>query len=82
MPIAPAASDVFDREFLGVRARLIDIAATLDRIDRAGGLPDDNPRLDQIRRSARLLATDAPDRAAQIQMLFSLPYRDDWREEY
>ncbi|NQU23720.1 MAG: hypothetical protein HQ567_20755 [Candidatus Nealsonbacteria bacterium] len=80
MPIAPAASDVFDREFLGVRARLIDIAATLDRIDRAGGLPDDNPRLDQIRRSARLLATDAPDRAAQIQMLFSLPYRDDWQK--
>ena len=80
MPIAPDASDVLDREFLGVRARLIEVAATLDRIDRAGGLPDDDPRLDQIRRSARLLAGDAPDRAAQIQMLFSLPYRDDWRE--
>ena len=33
-----------DREFLGVRCRLIELAASLDRIDRAGGASDD-PRM-------------------------------------
>ncbi len=54
MPILPAASEVIDREFLGVRARLIDVAATLDRIDRAEGSAAD-PRLDRIRQSLQIL---------------------------
>lgn len=82
MPIPMAASEVLDREFLDVRKRLIDLAATLDRIDRAEGAPSDDPRLDNIRRSLEILSGDTPDRAEQIQLLFSLPYEDGWRKEY
>jgi hypothetical protein len=60
-----------DREFLGIRCRLIELAASLDRIDRAGGPAADDPRMAQIRRSLEVLAAHAPDRAEQVQMVFS-----------
>lgn len=64
-----------DREFLGIRCRLIELAATLDRIGRAGGAADD-PRTAQIRRALEILADDQPDRAERMQMVFSLPVTD------
>lgn len=82
MPIPLAAGEVLDREFLAVRAKLIDVAAALDRIDRAQGSAGDEPRLDQIREAFRILAGDASDRAEQLQLLFSLPYQDDWQKNY
>jgi hypothetical protein len=70
------ASELLDREFLAIRARLIDLAAMLDRIDRggnpAGAAADD--RRETIRRCLAVLADEAADRATQVQMLFSLPY--------
>ena len=77
-----SAADVLDREFLGVRAKLIEIAAVLDRIDRASGSVDEDPRLADVRRSLELLAGDRSDRAEQIQSFFSLPYQDNWKSEY
>ena len=82
MPIPIAATDVLDREFLGVRARLIDVAAALDRIARAEGDVTDDPRLERIRQTFEILGSDAPDRAEKLQMLFSLPYREGWKTEY
>lgn len=87
MPIPMAAAEVLDREFLSVRARLIDIAAILDRIDRAGGpTPQDSaaedPRLDKIRQALEVLAGNESDRAERLQLIFSLPYRDQWQKEY
>jgi len=81
MPIPLFAAEVLDREFLAVRAKLIDVAATLDRIDRADGSVDDDPRPATIRQSLQILADDAPDRAEQIQLLFSLPYQENWQKD-
>jgi hypothetical protein len=78
---APASAlDVLNREFLPLRGKLIEVAAALDRVDRAGGAPDD-PRIGQIRRSLELLAQprESPDRAEQVQRIFSLPYDPHWR---
>ena len=36
--------EALDREFLSFRAKLIDLAAALDRIDRSKGTPDEDPR--------------------------------------
>ncbi|HUT09487.1 MAG TPA: hypothetical protein VMY42_03250 [Thermoguttaceae bacterium] len=80
MPTPPAANEILDREFLDLRARLIDVAAALDRIDRAEGAVLNDPRLGQIRQSLQILSTDSADRAERIQMVFSLPYREDWRQ--
>ncbi len=77
-----AAPDVLDREFLAIRCRLVDLAAALDRIDRAEGSVAADPRIERIRQGLDVLGSDAPDRAERIQMVFSLPYKDDWRRQY
>jgi hypothetical protein len=74
MPTSTAQRASLEREFLGIRCRLIELAATLDRIDRAGKPADGDPRMTQIRRSLKILDGDASDRAEQVQMVFSLPY--------
>jgi hypothetical protein len=73
---------MLDREFLGIRSRLIDLAASLDRIDRAEGAAGDAPRLDCIRRSLEILGAATGNRAEQLQQLFSLPYDHDWMAGY
>jgi hypothetical protein len=79
MSMPCSVSNKFDVEFLGIRCRLIELAASFDRIDRAGGVATGDPRLAQIHRSLEVIAGHAPDRAEQVQMLFSLPYEDESR---
>ncbi|MBN2475364.1 MAG: hypothetical protein JXB62_12200 [Pirellulales bacterium] len=81
MPIPLAATEVLDREFLTVREKLLDLAATLDRIDRAEGVVDDD-RMEKIRQSLQLLIGDGPDRAQRLQRLFSLPYNEGWQADF
>ena len=76
------ATEVLDREFLEIRARLIDIAAALDRIDRAEGPVGGDTRLELFRHAVQILAGATPHRAEGVQSLFSLPYQDDWRKGY
>lgn len=73
---------VMDEEYLQIRAKLLEIAATLDRIDRAGGALDGDVRVELIRQSIATLLRPDDDRAEQIQLLFSLPYDDDWQENF
>lgn len=73
--------EVFQRELLPLRARIIEVAAALDRIARAAGSVEGDPRFQQVRRSLELLARPEPaaDRAERVQMIFSLPYDPEWR---
>jgi hypothetical protein len=73
------AADTLNREFLEVRARILEIAAALDRLDRAEGSVAEDPRLARIHQGLARLQTDQADRAEQIQLIFSLPYDKDWR---
>ncbi len=79
MPIPLDAPEVLNREFLEIRARLLHIAASLDRMDRADGSADGDPRLDLIRRSLSFLAGNDAERAEKIQLLFSRTYHADWK---
>jgi hypothetical protein len=76
-----SATEVLDREFLGIRSLLIQLAAALDRVDRADGSVDTDPRWLQIRRSLDRLSSNAAGRAEGVEMLFSLPFdeKDDGR---
>ena len=80
MPHSLAKPQVLDRELLGIRAKLIDLAATLDRVDRAGGSAADDPRIEKIRRSLRVLIDDASGRAEKVLSVFSLPYEENWKK--
>jgi hypothetical protein len=75
------AAQALDAYFLEARARLLDLAAILDRIDRGpdvGRLRDDL-RLARLRQAIGVLAEAGPDRAARIQEVFSLPYDPNWQ---
>jgi len=82
MPIPLSAAEVLDREFLDLRAKLIDAASILDRLERAEGTVAEDPRLQKVRKSLDVLAAETSERAEQIQLIFSLPYEKAWREEF
>ena len=84
-----------DREFLPTRAKILEIAAALDRIERAtffdtGERTEDNqadrknlagdPRWKQLQAGIQLLLTGQAQRAEQVQLLFSRPYDEQWRQ--
>jgi len=75
------ATEVLDRDFLEIRAKLLEIAASLDRITRAPGRRvDPDPRLAQIHQAIDALLRPDPDRAETIQLIFSLPYNEAWQD--
>jgi hypothetical protein len=76
------ASEVLNREFLEVRARLLQVAAALDRLDRAEGSVDDDPRYQNIHRVLEVLSGAKPGRAEQVQMILSRPYSSKWQESF
>jgi hypothetical protein len=81
MPIR-TAHDVFDQDFLPVRAKLLEVASALDRIDRGEGSLANDPRRTQIQAAIQVLLRPDDDRAEQIQLIFSRPYDHDWRDKF
>lgn len=77
-----AAPDVLDREFLEVRAKLLELAASFDRLDRGDGSVAGDPRLERIQESLDVLQQNRPGRAEEIQMIFSRPYDDEWQQRF
>jgi hypothetical protein len=76
------AAECLDREFLEIRARLLQLAAALDRVERAAGDVSEDPRLAKIAEALAVLAGAGDDRAEQIQLIFSRPYTEDWRKRF
>ena len=71
-PCPMKQSDVIERYFFEHRAKLLDLAAFLDRIDRAeNGSNDLDFRIAAFRRGIEVLLSDAPGRARRVQEVFS-----------
>jgi hypothetical protein len=82
MPIPLDAPEVLNREFPEIRARLLQLAAALDRMDRATGSPEADGRRQKVREALQILLESGPDRAERMQLLFSLPYDADWKKGF
>ena len=82
MPIPLDAPEVLNREFLLMRAKILELAASFDRLDRAEGNVAADPRMQQIARGLAALADDRHDRAERVQMIFSLPFDEHWQETF
>ncbi len=82
MPVKASASTVLDVEFLELRARLLQAAAQLDRLDRAQGAVADDARMQGIQQAIKILSGPAPNRAEQIQLIFSRPYDPNWKQQF
>ena len=63
-----------DLHFLDARARLIDIAAFMDRVNRAEGEVDF--RYDQFIEALKVLDGNQPNRAESVLLAFSDPTED------
>ena len=75
-------AEVLNRDFLDSRSKILELAAALDRIDRAPSRPADHPperRLAQLKQAIEALLEPGPGRAETVQRLFSLEYDPDWR---
>jgi hypothetical protein len=76
---APLSSrEVLDREFLPVRAKILEIAAALDRVARAEDCDLTDPRWSQLH-AALEEVLEHDNRAEQVQLLFSKAYDAEWR---
>ncbi len=74
------AQTALDRYFLESRCKIIEIAANMDRIAEGSGAnaAQRDPRVTQIQEAIRILTSDAKDKAAACQLVFSQNYDDGW----
>ena len=82
MPTPMTAPAVLDREYLEIRAKLLELAASFDRLDRGDGSVANDPRMKLIQEGLSILQRRDEDRAQAVQLLFSRVYEENWRENY
>jgi hypothetical protein len=83
MPSSRDTVEVLNRDFLETRSRILEIAAALDRLDRAperGGHAVDR-RVAELRQAIEALLEPGPGRAETVQRIFSLNYDPHWQEK-
>jgi hypothetical protein len=69
-----SANQTLEQTFLEMRWRCLSLAADLDRIERAEGgseLINTDARLVKLRKAINVLLDGKPNRAEQVQMIFS-----------
>jgi len=76
------SQEILDREFLEMRAKLLEVAASFDRIERADGDVTGDPRSGLFREALEILQGESSEKAEQLQLLFSRTYDDDWQEQF
>ena len=89
-----AASQILNESFLDVRAKLLQVAATLDRIDRSADAEIDRSadaegplssaaqsQREQVDAAIEILLSGGADRAERLQRLFSRDYDSSWRQD-
>lgn len=82
MPAPLSAADLFNAEFLEIRAKILQLAAHFDRLDHAAGGISDDPRRAAIRTALGVLHEDRSDRAERVQLIFSRQYESNWRTSF
>ncbi len=82
-PAAPAtlsASELAAREWPALRASILDIAATLDRLDAAAGPSEARTQAETLLRL--LLDNNDGNRARRVLERLSRPYDPNWRDAF
>lgn len=82
MPLTRTASQVLDREYLEIRTRILDIAASLDRIGRGtdADAAAGDVRMRRLHDAMAVLVDGQADRARRVQMVFSDAFDAGWRD--
>jgi hypothetical protein len=80
MPQPLSAPEVLQREFLEIRCKILELAASFDRLTRAEGTVATDPRLERLREALTVVLEESADRAEHVQMIFSRAYDDEWQK--
>ena len=82
MSIPMTREQVINRYFLEMRCKVLEVAASLDRVDRAESASNGSadPRLQKLEQAVRVLLEDGPGRAEKVQSIFSREYDPNWRK--
>jgi hypothetical protein len=80
------AMQILNREFLEIRAKILELAAAFDRLERAEGedaLAGD-PRIARLQEALDILTSEDArlQRAEQVQLTFSRSYDPAWRSQF
>ena len=73
-----SAKTALESYFFEARAKVLDLAAILDRIGRGSGSAADDARLAKLREALEVLLDPSPARAERVQQVFSLGYEAGW----
>ncbi len=76
------AERLLSEEFLSARSKILDLAATLDRLDRAPGSVDEAAAMQLLSQALRVLCDDQSDKAKRVQLLMSRPYESNWPVQF
>jgi hypothetical protein len=92
MSASRTQQQVMQREYLPVRAKILEIAAALDRIDRAdrssaesvseSKASESESSREQLQQALGVLLQSESGRAERVQKIFSLPYDQDWQHAF
>ena len=73
------AQQVIADEFLIARAKILELAATLDRIERSSGDVEDSIPMNLIAQGMHILCDEEVDKAKRVQLLMSRQYDPPWQ---
>lgn len=85
------AQQILQEEFLIARARILELAAIFDRIDRAASespvmsteeFEKHRRQLELLAKGVEILQDSEPQRAKRVQALMSRPYEPNWRKQW
>ena len=79
---APAQT-ILDRHYLAMRCAILDLAAMLDRVERASDAAAQlsDQRMKLIKEGIQILLTSGTNRAEKVQLLFSDNYVEGWNRK-
>lgn len=74
-----SAAQIVADEFMIARAKIVELAATLDRIERASGNVDDSKNMQLLVQGMHILIDDQVEKAKRVQLLMSRDYDPNWQ---
>ncbi len=76
------APEVLNREFLEIRCKILDLAAAFDRLTRAEGSVNQDPRLARLKEALEAVLELDAERAERVQIIFSRAYDPEWQKTF
>ena len=75
------AQQIVAEDFMIARARIVELAATLDRIERAAGDVNDSKSMLRLVQGMHILCDDEVEKAKRVQLLMSRQYDPQWQTQ-